>query len=104
MSKEAILKIAQQMLDRDLGIVEGCEAICRQRATLANSDVQADVLFPFIGFDSDMHSYPTGESRKHWNPDALRVQDERIRVIVAAAEPGIFEACRALLVQWGTRH
>jgi hypothetical protein len=42
MSKEAILKIAQQMLDRDLGIIEGCEAICRQRPTLEHSDVQAD--------------------------------------------------------------
>jgi hypothetical protein len=59
---------------------------------------------PFIGFDSEMHSYPTGQSRKYWNADALRVQGERIRMIVAAAEPGIFEACRALLAGWGTRH
>jgi hypothetical protein len=104
MSKAAILKLAQQMLDRNLGIIEGCEAICRQRPTLEHSDVQADVLLPFIGFDSEMHSYPTGESRKYWNTEALRVQNERIRVIVAASEPEIFNACRILLARWGTRH
>jgi len=104
MSKEVILKIAQQMLDRDLGIIEGCEAICRQRPTLAHSDVQADVLLPLIGFDSEMHGYLTGESRKYWNQDALNVQDERIRVIVAAAEPQIFDACRTLLARWSARH
>jgi len=92
------------MLDRDVGIIEGCEAICQQRATLANCDVQADVLMPFVGFDSEMHNYPTGSSRKYWNPDALSVQDEHIRVIVVAAEPQIFEACRSLLVRWSARH
>lgn len=104
MSKAVILQIAQKMLDRQLGIIEGCEAICGQRATLGHSEIQAEVLLPFIGFDSEMHNYPTGESRKYWNEDALRVQDERIRVIVAAAEPEIFDACRALLARWGTRH
>ena len=104
MSRAAILQLAQKMLDRELGIIEGCCAICQQRPTLEDSDVQADVLLPFIGFESELHNYPIGEARKHWNQEALRKLDERLREIVAAAEPEIFSACRALLARWSSRH
>jgi hypothetical protein len=103
-SKVVITQLAQKMLDGELGIIEGCCAICKQRPTLEHSDVQADVLLPFIGFESELHNYPIGEARKYWNPEALRKQDERLREIVAAAEPDIFAACRALLARWSSRH
>ena len=104
MSRAAILHLAQQMLDRELGIIEGCCAICQQRPTLEHPDVQADVLLPFIGFESELHNYPIGEARTYWNPEALRKQDDRLREIVAAVEPEIFAACRTLIARWSSRH
>jgi hypothetical protein len=104
MSRAAILQLAQQMLDRELGVIEGCCAICHQRPTLEHSDLQADVLLPFIGFESELHNYPIGEARKYWNPEALRKQDERLCEIVAAAEPDIFAACKTLVAQWNIWH
>jgi hypothetical protein len=84
MSKTVILQLAQKMVDRELGIIEGCHAICQQRPTLEHSDEQADVLLPFIGFESELHNYPIGEARKYWNPEGLLKQDKLLRAVATS--------------------
>lgn len=104
MSKQQIVTIANQMLDETIGIVEGSIAICRARPGLGDEDIQAEVLFPFIAFESELHDFPIGKERQYWNEEALKAKDRRLNEIVDAARPEILEACRTLIAQWSERH
>lgn len=75
--------------------------ICQARPGLDDLDVQNELLFAFIAFESEMHNFQIDEARKFWNEEALKVQDARVREIVAAAQPDILEACKTLLGSWG---
>ena len=88
------------MLDERLGIIEGCEKICRARAGLENPELQSELLLPFVAFDSEMDNFPLGEARQYWNEKALSAKDARLREIVEAARPEILDACRSLLADW----
>jgi hypothetical protein len=100
MSKERIVEIARQMLDGNIGIVDGCTAICKARTGLEIAQLQNAVLLPFISFESEMHNFPLGESRKSWSEQALRAKDTRLKEIITTAEPEILDACRTLLDHW----
>jgi hypothetical protein len=71
---------------------------------LADEDLEAEVLFPFIAFESELHDFPIGQERQHWNEKALKVKDLRLNEIVAAARPEILAACRTLVAQWSMHH
>lgn len=104
MSRQHIVTIANQMLDETIGIVEGSIAICRARPGLRDEDLQAEVLFPFMAFESELQDSPIGKERQHWNEEALQAKDRRLNEIIAAARPEILEACRALIAQWSEHH
>jgi hypothetical protein len=57
-------------------------------------------LMPFIGFESELHEFPIGESRRYWNPRALAEQDRKLAAYVERAKPALLEACRILLADW----
>lgn len=101
MSKERIVQAARDMLAGKIGIVDGSIAICRARPGLDDSDLQNELLFPFIAFESELHNFPIDEVRKLWNQEALKAQDARVGEIVSAAQPEILEACKTLLESWG---
>jgi hypothetical protein len=75
-------------------------AISRERVDLEESQLQADVLLPFVAFESEMHNFPLGESREYWNKQALAARDARLQEIVDAARLEILDACRDLLDEW----
>lgn len=98
---ERILSLCRQMLAGDLDLVEGCSAICFARAGLPAALLDSPLLMPFVAFESDLHSFPIGESRKYWNTRALEEHDRRLAAIVEKARPGLLDSCRALLTTWG---
>ena len=100
MSRERIREIARKILTGDIGIVEGSREICRARSGLPDSQLQAEVLHPFIAFESELHDFPIGESRKYWSEKALAEKDGELEHMVADAEREIRGACVALLKAW----
>ena len=100
MSRERIADVARKILCGDIGIVEGSREICKARSGLPDSQVQADVLLPFIAFESELHNFPLGESRKYWNEKALAEKDVQLKEITARAEPELRMACMELLKAW----
>jgi len=100
MSKARIIGIARKILLRELDIVEGSREISRARVGLPDSELQADVLLPFIAFESELHRFPIGASRQYWNERALAALDKELQQIVASAEPDMRSACVNLLKAW----
>ena len=100
MSKARIVEIARKMLTGDVGIIEGAQEICRARSGLPESQLQADVLLPFIAFESELHNFPLGESRKYWNQEVLAEKDIQLNQIVTRAGPELRSACIELLNAW----
>lgn len=100
MSKQRILELAKAMIDGDIGIIEGCSKICYERGGLHESLLQSDEIMPFVSFESELHSFPIGEARKHWNPQALKSIDVKLSEIIRSAQPEIIEACHTLVKKW----
>lgn len=57
---QKILLTAKHMLVGKVDIVEGCVAICKERAGLDDSLRDDEAFSPFIALDSDLDSYPLG--------------------------------------------
>jgi hypothetical protein len=93
MSRERIKEIARRVLAGDIGIVEGSREICQARAGLPFAQLQAEVLLPFIAFDSELHDFPIGESRKYWDEKSLAEKDIQLEQLV--------ENSVELLKAWG---
>jgi hypothetical protein len=100
MSRERIAEVARKILCGDIGLVEGSREICKARSGLPDSQLQADVLLPFIAFESELHNFPIGESRRYWNEKALAEKDVQLEEIIAKADPELRIACMALLKAW----
>jgi len=100
MSRERIVEVARKILIGDIGIVEGSREICKARVGLPDSQLQAEVLLPFIAFESELHNFPIGDTRKLWNEKALVERDTQLKEIVAKAEPELRSACVMLLKIW----
>jgi hypothetical protein len=100
MSRERIKEVARKILTGDVGIVEGSREICRARSGLPFAQLQAEVLLPFIAFDSELHEFPIGESRKYWNERALAEKDIQLQQLVENAERDMRRACIELLKAW----
>ena len=100
MSRARIVEIARNMLNGQVSIVDGCVAICRARVDLDDTQLQNELLLPFIAFESEMHNFPIGGARKYWNETILKDRDARLLEIVDAASPEILDACRVLLDRW----
>jgi hypothetical protein len=100
MFRARIVDVAKKILSEDIGIVDGSREICRATLGLPDSQLQADALLPFIAFESELHNFPIGESRKYWNEKALAEKNIQLKQIVAKAEPELRSACVALLKAW----
>ena len=100
---EDVLNLCRKMLAGDLDLVEGCRSICFARSRLPAHVADSPLLMPFIGFESELHEFPIGESRKYWSARALAEQDRKLATYVEQAKPALLEACRTLLADWAER-
>lgn len=84
------------MLDRQLGLQDGCRQLVALRHELASSDsADPDLLF-VVGIDSDLEEFPLGPVRDRWAPGALAEVDRRRDERLERVREPLLAACRAL--------
>jgi hypothetical protein len=75
----ALVETLQGVLERRIGLAEGSAIVARLRRVLGQQ--QNDMFLPFVGIDSELHMFPTGNVRERWSSDALSREDkERARL------------------------
>jgi len=66
-----IVTLARSILAGNLGIADGSRQLAAWRFDVG-ADNDPDFIF-FVGLDSETDHLPIGPSRRHWNPEVLRV-------------------------------
>jgi hypothetical protein len=75
-AESQILSVAKRILAGQLGVI----AASRELSPLRH-EVEAElseVLLVFTRIDSETDTFPIGDDRQHWNPDALERKDHEI--------------------------
>lgn len=93
--REMIWEIAHAILNGTIGIIEGSHHLSalRTKAELAlNDDFE---LFDVISSESD--TLPVGDTRQHWNKEALEEKDWEIKEYEAKMKSQVVQACQNIL-------
>ena len=76
-NRQRVARIAQDILDDSIGIIEASRALVALRFEVAVDEWDPDFI-AFVGIDSETDDLPVGETRQQWSPDALVKKDEEI--------------------------
>ena len=91
---------ARAMLSGELSFIEGARRIAALRLVADILDSDQDML-AFVAIDSETDTYPFGETRLLWNPEALaKLQLEIDRAEQWARDTGLAH-CRKLVERFG---
>jgi len=90
-----IVSVAKKILEGALGVIEGARILKSFRVHSAFENDE-DILVA-VAIDSDSDSFPIGEMRKNWSPDALCIKDKEMELIQNYYRDYLFSACDRLL-------
>lgn len=96
---DKIVRLATEMLDGEMDLIEGCHVMSNLSASLCNEQTPYpdERFFTFIAVASDTDQFPLGSSRKHYNKRYLMKLDEERRDYLKQARPDIIEACEEII-------
>jgi len=100
-ARENAVRIAQEMLDRKIGICAGCRALTALSLDLVG-EWAADRDFRVIGYlDSESDRFPLGSARKFWAEEPLEALDRERAEIELGAETEVLAACASIVDRFG---
>jgi hypothetical protein len=76
-NRQKVSRIAQDILDGRIGVIEASRALVALRFEVAVDERDPDFI-TFVGIDSETDDLPVGQTRQHWAPDALAKEDQEI--------------------------
>jgi len=92
-----IVSIAQAMVARETGLIEGCRLLLPW-IRVANIDVRDDPDACMIWlFESETDHYPVGDVRSLWSKAALAESDHWMNLCIAKGERDVIDACHGLI-------
>jgi len=97
-SCQAIVRTAQAMLDRKIGVIQGGRMLCAYRFDV-KAENDRDFIF-FVGLDSETDHLPIGEFERHWSKAALKNKKEVIANYENSIRKQAFQACRNLITKY----
>jgi hypothetical protein len=96
-AREKALKVAQSILEGDVGIIEDARLLSSFGHELV-PDWRIDPDFVVLGaLDSETDDLPVGAERKLWEEKALAERDAIVSRIEAEAKQEVQSACRNIL-------
>jgi hypothetical protein len=98
-SRKNIAKVARQILEGKIRIADGAREIESFRFS-SHVEQDKDILF-FSGIAGDTADFPFGEARKLWNPEALKIKDENLKIFEERFKDVVFEMCKNLISKYG---
>jgi hypothetical protein len=69
-NRQKVARIAQDILDGRVGVIEASRAVVALRFEVAVDEWDPDFI-TFVGIDSETDDLPVGKAQQHWAPDAL---------------------------------
>jgi hypothetical protein len=98
--RQEMVGIAEQMLTDKMGIIEGA----RRLVALSHGAEMSDEDFMvFRAIDSETDALPVGESRNHWNEEALKAKDKEASDYEEEVREIARQACEQLINSQITR-
>jgi hypothetical protein len=94
-----IINIAQQMLDGQIGILEGSRMFAHIYYS-CESMPQFKALLPFVAIESESDNLPTEETRKYWNKEVLKEKDKEINELENYYRKTAIQACKDIINQF----
>ena len=93
--KEKIIKIANDILENKIGIIEGARELNHFQFGY-NLENNKSLLF-FVGVASETDHLPVDVVREKWNKDALLIKDKEIKEVEDYYKNAVTKACRELI-------
>jgi hypothetical protein len=94
-AEERIRTVAKQLLAGEIGVIVAARELASFWQKVGPELSEALVIF--VGIDSETDALPVGEVRRHWNPDALSVEDQKIAAAEQVYRSEALVACTRLL-------
>jgi hypothetical protein len=93
-------ELARAIADRRVSLIEGSWKLAVLRSKLDFGRVLPpdidELLLHFTGVSSQSDHFAAPRDRIHWNPEALRKQDEEAHAFEESMLPGVLRSCREL--------
>ena len=94
-SGEALVRVATEMLSRDIDPIEGARQINSVRQS--SRDPENAIFLPIQGFESETDDYPLGSVREHFAAEYLARLDREIAEYIDRSRAVLDEACRNII-------
>ena len=96
--RRKVRALAQRIISGEVGVIEGSRQMLKFRVWL-HAGEDEDFLI-FVGVDSESHHLPIGGVRAHWQPEALKEQDEEITALEAFYHKQVVEAAERIKAKY----
>ena len=104
LQKNRVVKIANKLLNDDIGIIEGSRLLSSLRHEVTDEREQLDPDFLiFVVIDSDTDSLPVGKQREYWADYALVAKDKEVKQAEDFYREDVMQACKVLIARFGDR-
>jgi hypothetical protein len=81
------------MVSGSIGLVEGCRALVRLLPSLPPEVAASEPALTVVGVESETDTFPLGQQRTLWAPDALRRADEELAEYIDVVREPLMAAC-----------
>lgn len=96
--RRRIADVADDMLNGNTDLLEGCRMIVSQRSRLPEGN---DGVFDvFVGVESELDDIPVGRARDIWTRESLALKDSQKEAYLARVADRLGDACKALRARY----
>ena len=93
-TKTEVAIVAEQMLNGELELLEGCRKLVQLHSRSGAPD--DDAIITVIGIESETDDLPAGRDRERWAPDVLAEKDRQRDEYMARVRDPLMAALRSL--------